>query len=289
MRHVRRSATSTIRALIMLVALIVAGVAAAGTDEVREQAQLSMVVKGRVTIETDGSVSGYTLDQPGKLPPVVPEFLGRVTPKWKFEPVTADGKPVRTSVAMSVRLAAKPHENGRDFIIRVASARFGEFPSEWMPTARGLRRTAYPKDAARSRVHGVVYVVVKVGRSGKVDDAIVEQVNLRVVDTAVGMDWWRKSLGDAALASIRRSTFDVPTQGPEVDHPFWSVRIPVDFLIPGKPPVSYGEWEAYVAGPRRDIPWVSDQVAATGADAVGSEGIYPLGSGPKLLTSLNGT
>ena len=78
--------------------------------------------------------------------------------------------------------------------------------------------------------------------------------------------------------------FVPPEKGEYVDAPYWSVRVPVDFVIPGRGDPAKPGWHAYVPGPRQSIPWVKDD-DASGADAVTAGGMYPLGAGPRLLTA----
>ena len=147
---------------------------------------------------------------------------------------------------------------------------------------------AYPMNAARAGVCGTVYVILRVGRDGKVEDAIAEQVNLKVLVSEVSMDRWRGVLSKAALAKSSEWTFILPTKGDEVDEPFWLVRVPVDFLLPGQMPPKFGEWEAYLPGPRQSAPWLGAIDTSLGADAVAEGSIQPVGAGPKLLTPIGG-
>ncbi|HEY0504296.1 MAG TPA: energy transducer TonB, partial [Lysobacter sp.] len=199
-----------------------------------------------------------------------------------------DGKPARVRTVMSVRLVAKPLPDN-NFDVRIAAADFGApGEDEFVSTGKPLRRPRYPEQAAMSGVRGTVYVIVRVGRDGKVQDAMAEQVNLRVVDTESEMNRWRDMLADATLATARKWTFVPPTKGEEVDAPFWLARVPVDYQMPNDEAPRPGRWEAYIPGPRQSAPWLGGMDTSLGADAVAGGGIFPLQGGPRLLTPLDG-
>src|SRR5690606_37388169 len=109
-------------------------------------------------------------------------------------------------------------------------------------------------------VHGVVYVVVRVDRSGRVQDAVAELVNLRILGSEREMEQARELLAKSALVAARKWTFKPPTRGEWADQERWSARVPVDyrFADDGKP--RYGQWESYVPGPRNPIPWEMERL-----------------------------
>ncbi|MDR7135575.1 TonB family protein [Lysobacter niastensis] len=255
----------------------------------RKQTEASMLVTGAIVIEPDGHVGSYQVDQAEKLPPAATGWMAKAVSAWKFQPIVIDGKAVRARTRMSVRIVAKSQGDGR-YEVRLASASFGEdgAPGEFV-SSKELKPPSYPQVAAMSGVRGTVYVVVRIGRDGRVEDAIAEQVNLKVVDSEAGMTRWRNSLAKAAVLGARKWTFNPPTQGEEVDKPFWLARVPVDFYLNDEKPASYGQWEAYIPGPRQSTPWMGAMDASLGADAVAGGGMHPIGAGPKLLTPLDGT
>lgn len=262
---------------------------AGGPGAVRKQTEASMLITGMIDIERDGHVGKYEVDQAEKLPPAATGLIAKAVPAWKFQPVVVDGKPVRARTRMSVRIVAKSVGEDR-YEVRVASASFGEGgePGEFV-SSKDLKPPRYPEVAALNGVRGTVYVVVRIGRDGRVEDAIAEQVNLKVVDSEVGMTRWRNSLAKSAVLGARKWTFNPPTKGEEAGKPFWLARVPVDFFLNDEKPVQYGQWEAYIPGPRQDTPWLGAMDASLGADAVAAGGMHPIGSGPTLLTPLDGT
>ena len=134
-----------------------------------------------------------------------------------------------------------------------------------------------------------MYLVLRVGRDGAVEDVIAEQVNLRAIGTEVEMTRYREMLAKAAMKATRRWRFNFPTSGEDADKPFMSVRVPVNFVHPGRPEEKVGEWLAYVPGPRQIIPWRDWDASFQAPDAIASGGVYPdRPAGPKLLSGLDG-
>ncbi|MFC3815034.1 hypothetical protein [Lysobacter sp. GCM10012299] len=260
---------------------------ASSRDEVRKQAEISMLVAGSINIEADGSVSAHRLDQKGELPDGVVRLIDAAIVGWRFEPIVENGRTVAARAPMSLRLVARG-VGADDYAVRIASARFGEErEGEFVTTNGKLAAPKYPEEAVRYGVGGTVYLVLQIGRNGKPIQVIAEQVNLTAVDDERGMRRWREMLGRTAVQTARRWQFDLPTSGPEVDAPYWSLRVPVDFVPPDQEGPKHGEWRAYIPGSKEQIPWkLRTDDNAIGADAFVTNGIYPIGKGPRLLTPL---
>lgn len=137
---------------------------------------------------------------------------------------------------------------------------------------------------------GTVYLVLRIGRSGRVEEVLAEQVNLGVVARSEAeMARWRDMFVEASVPTAKRWKFAPPTTGPHVNDPFWSVRVPIAYLLPGQKRPEYGQWEAYVPGPRQRIPWdAPSEDNASGPDALAAGGVYQVGAGRRLLTPLDG-
>ncbi|MHB8913244.1 MAG: energy transducer TonB [Lysobacter sp.] len=270
----------------LLLVSCVGAAGASGPGAVRKQVESSLLVKGTIDLHADGSVAGYALDNPGAVPEGIAALIADAVPLWRFEPVEISGGATRARATMSMRLVAKKMEGG-DFTVQIRGAQFfgQERPGESVGSVK-LVPPAYPAAAARSGVGGTVYTVVKIGRDGRVADAVAEQVNLRIIASESDMGRWRDLLAKAALRAVKHWTFRPPTLGDEVDAPYWSARVPVDFVAPDQRLPKDGQWQAYVPGPRQDIPWTSDDSDAGGADALAADGVYPVGGGPRLLTAL---
>src|SRR3546814_21116357 len=98
-------------ALLALVATATAGIRRMAPETVRKQVEVTMLLTGTIDIEHDGSVSGYALDQPEKVPDYVASLLDRRVAAWPFEPTVPDGRAVAVRSPMTVRMVARP--NGR--------------------------------------------------------------------------------------------------------------------------------------------------------------------------------
>lgn len=265
-------------------------VLAAGPSAVRKRVQASVLVTGTIEVAPDGSVHGYALDHPEKLPPVVIDVMGKNAPRWRFKPVLVDGHGVLTKARMSLRFVAKPAGHG-NYAVSIAGARFGENVPGKEISARLREPPRYPRSAAIARVSGTVYLVLRVNRQGRVLDAAAEQVDIDEVASDAELARWRRVLADDSLEAARRWTFNAPTSGPAATAPYWIVRVPVAFNLHrrGAPRGDvYGQWKAYVPGPRQQVPWLNQRQLASGTDALAPGGIYMAGEGLQLTTSLNG-
>ncbi len=269
---------------------------AAGPRAVRKQVQASMLVTGSITVAPDGGVKSFVVDHPEQLPATVVDLIGQDAPRWRFEPVVRDGKPVSARANMSLRVVAKPVGDNK-YSLSIAGSRFGQSSSNSEPSDRAIaaktqKPPAYPMDATRAHVSGTAYVVLRVNRKGLVDEGAAEQVNLDVVGSDVQMRRWREALGDAALRAARRWTFTPPTSGPDAARSSWLVSVPIRFWLTEKgrrdPVEKYGSWRAYVPGPRSVPAWAHDSELDGSADAIAAGRVAEIGRGLRLTTPLNG-
>lgn len=271
-------------------------VSAGNLDALRAQIENSLLVEGEVQIEPDGSVSQVKLSREDRLTPTITGLVRESALKWKFKPVLLNGTAVRARSPMSVRLVAK-QEGAESYQVRLSAVSFGG-PSGSQPGDIGSRKMTppvYPEEMAARHVFGTVYLVVKVARDGTVADAVVEQVNLRTLATEKEMEKFRQVFAKNTLAAARRWTFRVPTEGAQVNDPFWSVRVPVAYTLNKEPSEddkdSYGRWFAYIPGPRTAAPWLqANDPSNFSPDALPAGGVYLAGKqdGPQLLTPLQG-
>lgn len=275
---------------------------AAGPAAVRKQIEASMLVTGHVLIDPDGSVSGWEIDQRGKLPAAVVELVEHSASSWRFDPVMVDGKARKARARMSLRVVAKRIEGDEDdYRITIRAGYFGEeaMTAEERKAlaltdrvqANRMKPPTYPDVAWQSGVRGTVYLVLKINREGAVDDLVSEQVNLKVVGSEQQMARMRGVLERSAISAARKWTFRVPTTGEAANSPYWAVRIPVDYKWEGDKASGYGEWEAYVPGPRQEkMPWHMESLEGFDIppDALIAGEVYQVGGGLKLLTALSG-
>ncbi|MGX5673362.1 energy transducer TonB [Thermomonas fusca] len=278
-----------LRVFLCSLALLVAlPLSAGGPRAVRKQAESSLRVTGFVVIGQDGTVQGHELDPKAALTPVLVEFIGGALDRWRFEPVKVNGEVVRARVPMSLRLVAKRSDDER-FQISIASTHFGSGASSRAtdsPQRLEMKPPRYPMGALKGGGKGTAYLVVQVGRDGKVMNVDAEQVNLRVAGSANQMDALRKQFAQAAIHAAKSWTFDPPTTGKEAGKTSWLVRVPVDFRLGDEKGMQPGEWETYIPGPRNsNMPWAQEQLKLAGSpDALPDSGVFPLEEGAKLLT-----
>jgi len=260
----------------------------AGPGSVRKQVESSMLVTGTVHIEPDGSVSQYVLDQSAKLPEGVVKLVGSEVPKWQFAPIVENGVPVKAKAKMSLRIVASKLDAER-FALTIRGADFGgdDTPGASL-SQKKMAPPEYPASAWGAGISGTVYLVMRVGRQGTVEDVIAEQVNLTVVGTETEMTRGRNLLAKAALRVAKSWTFNIPIKGKQAEAEFWSARVAVNFMFDDQREPRYGEWAAYIPGPSQRIPWMLEDLNPTlSPDARLAGGVYQIGNGPRLLTPLD--
>src|SRR5690606_21600620 len=196
MRHAYR--TLIFLALLALVATATAGIRRLAPESVRNQVEVSMLLTGTIDIERDGSVSGYVLDDRAKVPDYVVAILDRQVPAWRFEPTLRDGQAVPVRSQMSLRMVGSPV--GEDsFQLSITGVSFGEYSDDATDyvTRDSLEPPRYPMDMVRIGGAGTVYLVLRIGRDGRVDDLFVEQVNLTTLGAEAQMVRMRDKLAKA--------------------------------------------------------------------------------------------
>jgi hypothetical protein len=80
---------------------------------VRETAEASMTLTGKIDIGTDGHVTGFQLDHADKLPADLAAFVQRQVQAWQFQPVVVDGAAVATQTPVTLRLLSQPSPGRR--------------------------------------------------------------------------------------------------------------------------------------------------------------------------------
>lgn len=254
------------------------------------QAEASMLVTGRIQVDREGAVSGFSFDQK-ELPPEASDLLNGAVPRWRFKPVELDGKPVPAATDMSIRLVATKLSGG-DYLVAVRSAVFGSRsgkPAE-RASAIAMAPPPYPHAALAAGVTGTVHVLVKAGRDGSVIDAMVEQVNLSAVPSAGrSAERWRQVLADACLHRVREWKFQPPTEGAQANRESWLLHVPVVFTLGRGGAAAEGQWQVYLPGPRTPNPWEArEEDKAFSPDALPPGGVYLAGSSLHLLSELSG-
>ncbi|QQP95206.1 protein tonB [Lysobacter enzymogenes] len=276
--------------LALIAALAAPALAAAqGPRAVRMQAEMSMVLTGKVRIAAGGAVEDVSVDREGEVPQQVAKLIRQAAPQWRFEPLAADAPAVSADMPMTVRVAVRrdPQQGEDVFVMRIVSATFdAQGPGE-APRSGSMTPPTYPMQAALVGMPATVYVVARFGRDGKVADAFVEQVNLHKVGSEQQMVGFRKSFAAASLAAAKRWSFVPPSQGKAAAEHNWQVRVPVAFMLAGTQEPAYGQWDVYVPGPRQRAPWAqrSDDI---GVDALAGNGPRLVGHGRRLIGGFDG-
>lgn len=171
--------------------------ALADTQE-QKALEASMLVSGWIVVAPDGSVRGYTVDQPEKLPQAVINHIQRKVPAWKFrfdEPAA-----VIQRVQMHLRIKATRIDE-KLYGVAIADASFGNMDSSNTDFIgyKDDQSMTYPRQAIEAGVSGTVYLAVRVNRQGKVENVAAEQVNLHIRTSEARMTYFREVLADAAV------------------------------------------------------------------------------------------
>jgi len=261
--------------------------------QARQAVEASMLVTGHVDIDRAGKVSGHAFDHPEKLPEHVVALIERAIPALRFEPVLVGGVPALARAKMSVRLVATPvGDAAGNMHVRIASAHFGE---EYSDSDRSsvrrsdLRPPRYPMNVAQIGGKGTVYLLVKVGRDGKPQDVVAEQVNLTALGNTRQMQMIRNALSKTAIDNaLKYWAFTPPEQGEEMQRDYWVVRVPVDFRLGDDRETAYGQWSAYHPGERNTPEWAGPTQPGFSPDTLVAGVVAPSNSRFKLVSPIEG-
>ncbi|MFC4525101.1 hypothetical protein [Dyella halodurans] len=247
-----------------------------------------MVVTGVVRLNTDGSVHDFQLDHPEKLPEPVKNLVSQSAAAWKFQFAVAPTS--LTTERMYLRVVATMTDNDHASL-RVAGADFDEAVNDDSETVQPPRypHILYPKQALEEHASGTVYLLMRIGKDGKIQNIATEQVNLSNFAPTADMARYRKYLADTAMKSAQQWVFTVPTKGKRAARSEWLVRVPVSFLTTGESVPDYGSWALYVPGPRENIPWLQrPKLALEAPDAVPNGALQSLDDDAQLSSTSGG-
>jgi hypothetical protein len=256
-------------------------------EAAQRQAESSLLVSGTIDISAEGKVLGYQLDNAANLPKGIVDMTARLAPQWTFQPIALP-KSDRSRSPMSLLFVARKRDDG-SYTVELRSASFEtDVPeNERVSIARRGRTPAYPDGLAAYGINGTVYLSVRIGRDGKVMDIDASHVNLRTIGSEKEMANWREQFRLASIKAVRGWTFTPPATGPEADAPYWVGTLPVVFTVLGYPVPKPGQWETYIPGPRKPIPWLDAVgVTAENSDALAPNRFHTPSSGRRLLTPL---
>lgn len=278
--------------LVLLGSLAACGAAHAGATAraVRKTAEASMLVTGHVQVNPDGTLKSYRIDAPEKLPAPVVQLIANNLPHWKFK-LSGPSDHVVDS-GMSLRVLARP-EADHNYALSIEGTSFDQArdPAQKI-TVEQRKPPAYPLMAIKERISGTVYLLLQIGRDGKVRDLVAEQVNLDQYGTEQQMERFRRVLAESSLDAARHWVFHVPSAGPTANNPYWVVRVPVNYSLRrwGELPrkSGYGQWRAYIPGPREAAPWADRRLLSEAPDALPDGDLHEMGSGLRLDTGKSG-
>lgn len=244
-------------------------------SDLRNQVVGSMLLTGKLVVGADGAINAYAIDGAHKVPPQVLQHVARHVPSWRV--MKTGGIPVEQR--FSVRIMATP-QGGGNYALSLVGAAIARQPNpeEDIAVVGRRERPEYPRAHRNIGVSGTVYMALKVGRDGKVQDLMAEQVNLDFVGSPAEVAQVRADFAAHTAAAVRRWKFRLPASGPLAAESHVVVRVPVRYTMEQVP--GYGEWEYYVPGPQRAAPWSEQDGMAIGA---GEAGVPKLvGVGPYL-------
>jgi hypothetical protein len=182
---------------------------------------------------------------------------------------------------MTLRLLLRPAGEG-NYALSVQGVTFGasQKPEGTYARAINLAPPDYPRQALVQNGGAAVYLIVKVGRDGRVEDAVAEQVNMLSYNN--GASYLRKDFAVAAVKHAKKNwRFAPPTVGDAADDPYWTVRVPVLFQVILDEPRN--GWQVYEPGPRQKASWdVPPDPVGFSPDALPSFGAHQVGGGDGL-------
>lgn len=277
------------RRWLVCVLWAVAGIAMAARPPAADNgAEAGIQVDGTILVGPEGKTAEYELKGAGILPAEVRRFLDFHIPRWEFEPAEVDGKPVALRNRMGIYLVAVPHaDGGMRIVLRSAYFMPTEKEGGYDLVAARMPPPTFPEAAREAGAEATVYLVARIGRDGKVIEAIDEQVNLHFLAER-DADKWRDIFARSAIKAAQGWRFHTPTRGPAAAQESWQARIPVSFTFDDRN--RYGRWQAYVPGPRRPVPWLSEQEQGQSLEGMAGGSVHPVGlqGGLKLSAPLQG-
>ncbi|MGO4550469.1 hypothetical protein AB4059_05120 [Lysobacter sp. 2RAF19] len=265
----------------------------ASANERDAQSHYSMMLTGSVDIDREGAVTAHQLDQESaQLPAPVVAWVAQVVPKWRFASQAVDDGQTSVRTPMKLRVVVEPSSDQKEEPrIRMASAAFGELPPESRVTFKtppNKSVLSFPIEPDGTKVTGHVYLAIQVGRDGKPMQVMAEQVNLTMFDRPRATERRREMLARAARSMAMNWQFAPPSAGSNAAASNWTVRIPVAFHAEEQAAPAIGQWERYLPGPRREIPWITrSEDEGSGVDALAAGELRTLGTGVQLLTPLD--
>ena len=265
-----------------LLAMVTMAAQASSTEDIESSA----VVSGTIVLAKDGTVQTVVIDDAARYGQPMADLVRNAALQWRFHPVLRHDEPVVAKSSMHVRVVLKKMPDG-NYSARIKGATFGDSSTDSTDTLHDADNRIppqYPKAAIRARVQGTVYLALRVDRSGRVVEAVAEQVNLENTGPERILKQYREILAESALKAARQWSYAIPTTGPLAKQDSWTAHVPVNYALNelGAPKPDR-TWASYVPGPYTTAPWV-DKPDMNTADALADDTVRTDGAGPTLLS-----
>ena len=263
---------------------------------------MTMRVRGDLTFGPDGVVKEHHIVT--KLDPKMIEYVDKTIGKWKFKPVTQDGKPVNAKSYFQATLAARA-QGADSYELAVDNVRFSdkqfltqqELDGQAKDSQKCLKdciasepvvRPRYPVGLMQAGVSGAVMVHLYLNSDGSVADAIVAQsslYNIRGGDKT--LDDARKLLEKDVLRYARQLRMAPGSGSPLVGDSHLIGALPVVFRMEGVEIDNEGAWRLEQRSRRNIASWlVSDPDRWIGvSDAAGNGFVAMNNNSYKLVPS----
>ena len=238
---------------------------------------MSLDVTGKMTIDEQGNIVEYTIDQPEKVPTMILDMTKKRISEWKLELNPLQKKQGQFEASIQMLFLANVIDKDH-MSIRLADESIIENDSKKQPEedlrSNKLPPPRYPESLLTQNVTADVFVDLKIGKDGKVIDAIASRTNLRTLGDEEQRQKWSKEFERSALQQAKRWTFIPPTIGEMAKDAYWKARVPVSYVInhSGKP--AYGKWDVYIPGELKTASWLSEDSILVDKQALPSGGIY---------------
>lgn len=224
-------------------------------ETVRSTPESALVVTGTIDVDAAGKVVGFTIHQRDLLPPGLVKMANEHVPAWTFEPATLPDGIRATRMHMSMLFVARKSADGQ---LRV-TIRHPVFQSltgrPRMTLVRRRNTFQYPEPALRAGVGATVHAIVRVDRTGRITDVMVEQVNLDTMGTEERMSRWRDLFATAVMLDLRNSRFDVADGAFREGETTIVGRFPLIYSPGPEERRELGRWFTYIPGPRTNARW----------------------------------
>jgi hypothetical protein len=222
---------------------------------------LEMNADGEVQIAVDGSVSDYRLRS--ALTPAVAALVDRNVRQWHFEPIIVDGNAVVAKTAVHIGLNAELIDGKDNYRLRVTAVQFGQ-PQRNAKT----RAPRYPIQAVEVHLGAKVLLAVRLDETGRVIDAQAYQTSLDARPRSDSeAEFWRRLFERASVAAAKDWRYDMTEtiNGKPIGA---NAIVPIVFNVRevGTPEPAPGHWKAYLPGPVRPAPWMTEQAIADSGD-----------------------